>query len=114
MVAYLSVSVLDKLARIRGVTWEWEPAAAALGKEPGAPDAGVIADEVEAVFPDLVVTKEGYKHVNYAGLIGLLIEAVKELKAENDALRRRIDKLEREGDGLCPAGGEAKRSPQEK
>jgi hypothetical protein len=90
------VSVFDKLARIRGVTWAWNDQAAAVGKQPGAEDAGVIAQEVEAVFPDLVVTlADGYKRVNYTGLVGVVIEAVKELKAKNDALERRVAELEK-------------------
>jgi hypothetical protein len=36
-----------------------------------------------------------YKAVDYSGLTGVLIEAVKELKAQNEALRLRIEALER-------------------
>ena len=89
------MSALDKLTRIRGVTWAWNQDAGPLGKEPGAADAGVIAQEVEAVFPELVVTtQEGWKRVNYTGLVGVLIEAVKELKAKNEALEQRVKELE--------------------
>ncbi|MDQ3370954.1 MAG: tail fiber domain-containing protein [Myxococcota bacterium] len=88
--------MLDKLERIRGVTWVWRDEAGPLGREPGAPDAGVIAQEVEAVFPELVVTTtDGYKAVNYTGLVGVLIEAVKELKRKNEALERRVAELEK-------------------
>ena len=58
------------------------------------PHAGVIAQEVERVFPELVAIKDGFRHVNYTALIGVLVEAVKELKADNDSLRARIEKLE--------------------
>ena len=52
-------------------------------------DLGVIAQEVEQVFPELVQTDErGYKLVNYAGLIAPLIEATKELDARVQALER--------------------------
>jgi hypothetical protein len=89
------VGALDKLARIRGVTWRWNEASADLGKQPGDADAGVIAQEVEAVFPELVeTTPEGWKRVNYTGLVGVLIEAVKELKAQNEDLARRVQELE--------------------
>ena len=91
-----SVSVLDELARIRGVTWTWREEAGPLGKVPGESDAGVIAQEVEAVFPELIErTPEGYIKVNYTGLVGVVIEAVKELKAKNDALERRVAELEK-------------------
>jgi hypothetical protein len=47
---------------------------------------GVIAQELEEILPDLVKTGE-VKSVNYNGLIGVLIEAVKELKAEVEELK---------------------------
>jgi hypothetical protein len=90
------MSVFDKLGRVRGVLWTWKEEAAAAGKTPGSQDAGVIAQEVEAVFPELVVTTaEGLKRVNYTGLVGVVIEAVKELKARNEALERRVAELEK-------------------
>jgi hypothetical protein len=53
-------------------------------------DMGVIAQEVEAVFPELVHTDErGVKMVSYTGLVGVLIEAVKELDARLEALETR-------------------------
>ena len=57
---------------------------------------GLIAQDVEQVLPELVVTNaDGFKAVDYTKLPLLTIQAVKELKAENDALRRRTDELER-------------------
>ena len=48
---------------------------------------GVIAQDVEKVFPELVSTDEqGHKRVAYHGLIAPLIEAVKELDARLSAL----------------------------
>ena len=50
--------------------------------------AGVIAQEVEAVLPEVIGTgADGYKVVAYGNMIGLLVEAIKELKAEVDALK---------------------------
>ena len=47
------------------------------------------------MFPDLVTTgSDGYRAVNYSKLPLLTIQAVKELKAENDALRARADALD--------------------
>ena len=90
------MSIFDRLDKIRGVTWTWNETAGPLGKTPGEADAGVIAQEVEAVFPELIVTSpEGYKRVNYTGLVGVVIEAVKELKARNEALEKRVAELEK-------------------
>jgi hypothetical protein len=47
----------------------------------------VIAQEVEAVFPELVTTwgDNSYRAVDYGRLTGVLIEAVKELNADKEA-----------------------------
>ena len=75
------VGALDKLSQIRGVSFDW------VGREESS--MGVIAQEVEPVFPEIVSSTEP-KQVNYNGLIGVLIQAVKELKGENDLLRAQI------------------------
>lgn len=68
----------SKVAALRGVNFDW--------KESGAKTMGVIAQEVEAVIPEVVATDdEGMKSVNYQAMVGLLIEAVKELQAKVDA-----------------------------
>jgi hypothetical protein len=72
--------------QLRGVSFDWREDGP-YGQE-GA-DLGVIAQEVEQVFPELVKTDDrGYKQVNYIGLIAPLIEAVKELDARVQALER--------------------------
>jgi hypothetical protein len=79
----------QKLQRLRGVTWEWRDN---LPEEIRAgPGMGVIAQEIEKVFPDLVVTGEdGVKRVVYEGLIGPLIEAVKELDNRLHAIEQQL------------------------
>jgi hypothetical protein len=57
---------------------------------------GVIAQELEPIFPELVHTADdeiGTKSVNYVGLIAPMIEATKELRAENLALKAEIAAL---------------------
>jgi chaperonin cofactor prefoldin len=62
--------------------------------EPQKLRLGVIAQEVEQVFPEAVFTDDnGYKAVAYDMLIAPLIEAVKELNAKNEALTAEIDAL---------------------
>ena len=51
-----------------------------------APSMGVIAQDVEKVFPELVHGSEGEKTLQYSGLIGVLVEAVKDLSAKVAAL----------------------------
>ena len=51
---------------------------------------GVVAQELEEILPELVLTDdEGMKSVNYAQITGLLIEAVKELSAKVDKLENK-------------------------
>jgi hypothetical protein len=53
-------------------------------------DVGVIAQEIEAVFPELVETRDnGYKAVKYDKLVAVLIEAIKELKLEVEELKNK-------------------------
>ena len=72
---------LAKVVQIRGVNFDW--------KETQRPSLGVIAQEIEKVLPELV-TDNGTKTVNYNGLIGLLIEAVKAQQEEIDILKSKI------------------------
>ncbi|MHC4489486.1 MAG: tail fiber domain-containing protein [Planctomycetota bacterium] len=88
-------NVLDKVEKIRGISFEWSEVAGSIGISDGRRQIGVIAQDVEAVFPELVGTSKGiYKGVEYHKLTAVLIEAVKELKAENETLKRRIEVLE--------------------
>ena len=79
-------SALDKVMHLQGVSFRWKDT-----KRDQSTQIGVIAQEIQKVYPELV--KEdgyGYYTVQYEGLVAPLIEAVKELKAENDALRAEI------------------------
>lgn len=88
---------LEKLQRIRSISFDWNEVYRSLGRATGHREIGVSAQEVEAVFPELVTTwgEEGYQVVDYSRMTAVLIEAVKALKAENDALKKRMEALER-------------------
>ena len=76
---------LAKVIQIEGVSFNW--------KKDDKPSLGVIADQVEKILPQLVHGDDP-KTVNYNGLIGLLIEAVKEQQTQIDDLKSRLYKLE--------------------
>lgn len=65
---------LDKIASLSPSSWKWK------GSE--VEDSGLLAQDIQKVLPELIDTtdKSGYLKVNYAGLIGTLVGAVKELK----------------------------------
>ena len=55
---------------------------------------GVIAQDVELQMPELVdINSEGYRQVNYNGIIGVLIEAVKQQQKEIDGLKQMVERL---------------------
>lgn len=85
--------VLNNFAKLRPVTYFWRADEFADQKFGERQSFGLIAQEVEELFPDLVVTDEkGFKAINYSKLPLLTIQAVKELKAENDLLKEMIDR----------------------
>lgn len=52
---------------------------------------GLIAQDVEKVFPELVVTNpDGYKALQYDRLAGPIVESIKELKVQNDRLETEL------------------------
>ncbi|MGH1363215.1 MAG: tail fiber domain-containing protein [Calditrichia bacterium] len=88
-------NALDAVMKLRGVIYEWRRNEFADRNFPDGTKVGVVAQEVEAVIPELVTTGEdGYKSVEYANMVGVLIEAMKELKEQNDELRKRVEQLE--------------------
>ena len=69
---------LDKVSQMRGVYFDKD----------GKAGTGVIAQEIEKVLPEVVLTGEEYKSVAYGNIVGVLIEAIKELKEEIEELKR--------------------------
>ena len=63
------------------------------------PEIGLIAQDVEKVLPEIVYEDSGYKYLRYDKISALLIEAIKELKAEKDTeiaeLRLQIEELQK-------------------
>lgn len=71
---------LTTTKELRGVRFEW--------KKDGKPSYGVIAQELEQILPELV-SDTNPKTVNYNGIIGILIEAVKELSQRVEDLENK-------------------------
>ena len=84
---------LEKLLRLRGVSFEWKKP-----EEQGnltGTQMGLVAQEVEEVFPEWISTDpDGYRILTIRGFEALAVEAFKQLKAENEELRARIEALE--------------------
>lgn len=76
-------NALEVVTQLRGVSFDW--------KETKSSSIGIIAQELEEVLPELVMNSNP-KTVNYNGLIGVLIEAVKELSQEVKELKEQLNK----------------------
>jgi hypothetical protein len=83
-------SPLDKLLKIRGVTFEWNQDQSVYEGR----DVGVLANEVEEVLPEVVENRRTGKAVRYEKLTPLLIEAVKAQQEIIDSLIARVEALE--------------------
>ncbi|MBP9711321.1 MAG: tail fiber domain-containing protein [Candidatus Pacebacteria bacterium] len=83
---------LAEVVKLDPVEYEWKDKARGEGKQ-----IGLIAQEVKEIFPEAVdgTGAEGdWYSVDFNSLIAPMIKAIQELKAENDELKTRIEKLE--------------------
>jgi hypothetical protein len=79
-------NALDTVNRLRGVRFDW--------KESGEPSVGLIAEEVDRVIPEVVSHDGGSaRGVNYAALVGVLVEAVKEQQKVVQQQQTELDSL---------------------
>ena len=84
-------NALAKIQQIGGYEFDWNDNQ----ETHKGHDLGIIAQEVEELFPEIVANREdGYKSVKYERLIPVLIEAIKEQSSIIDKLIDRIEKLE--------------------
>ena len=89
-------NALSKVESVSGNTYDWKAGFEDIHSHKGE-DVGVIAQEVEAVMPQLVTTREhGYKAVQYEKLAALLIEAIKEQQQHIDNLTLQVEELKKQ------------------
>lgn len=106
-------STLSKIKTINGVSYdfkneerdEYEPentldrSKASIEKTPG--HIGLIAQEVEKVYPEVVSTlHDGSKGIKYADLVAVLVEGIKELNDSLNAISAKYEMLQEQVDGL--------------
>ena len=83
---------LDKVKSLTGYTFNWNELAE--NKPQDQREAGVFAQDVEAVLPEVTTTRDdGYKAVRYEKMVPMLIEAIKELSDKVDAQQQEIERL---------------------
>ena len=78
-------NALDKVSQLKGVTFT------DIATEEKR--TGLIAQDVQKVLPEAVMQPEGQEHlaIAYGNTVGLLVEAIKELKAEVDELKSQLE-----------------------
>lgn len=87
-------NALDKVSQIGGYEFDWKELSEDERETQHGNvghDVGVIAQEIEKVLPEVVTTRDnGFMGVKYEKIVPLLIESIKELKAEIEELKRRL------------------------
>jgi hypothetical protein len=98
---------LDGVLALEGVNFAYD-----VGKHPdrglpSGPRIGFIAQDLEKIYPELVTTRDdGFKMVNYAQLVPVLVEAIKEQQKSVVALEAQVSELQRKlatSEGKQPA-----------
>lgn len=82
---------LEKITRLTPVTFDWREEYYGVSQQKGT-GVGLIAQELEQVFPHLITTDDnGYKNVRYGIELQMhMLKAIKELKTEIEELKTQI------------------------
>jgi Chaperone of endosialidase len=81
-------SPLEKVLRLNGVEYDMNREDFQKNNFSDGRQIGLLAQNVEAIVPEAVSELDGYKSVDYAKLVPLLIESIKELKKEIEELKK--------------------------
>ncbi len=85
---------LENILKLEGVTYSWRKDEFPNRNFGTDKEIGVIAQELEKVYPELVATDtEGYKSVQYSHLVPVLIEAIKDQQELIQSLESNVDNL---------------------
>jgi hypothetical protein len=85
-------NALEKISKIGGYEFDWNN----VQSTHKGHDIGVIAQEIEEILPEIVVTRQdGYKSVKYEKIIALLIESTKEQQSQIEDLKKEVDNLKK-------------------
>jgi hypothetical protein len=88
---------LDKVLQLQGVTYQMKAQEFPDQSFDESVQVGLIAQDVEKIVPEVVTTgPNGYKAIDYAKLVPLLIESIKQQQARLDAQQKEIDALKKQ------------------
>jgi hypothetical protein len=86
-------SPLQKLLQLKGVEYEMNTKEFVKNHFQQGRQIGLLAQDVEKIIPEAVNEKDGYKGVDYARLVPLLIESIKELNKKVEEQKQEIEQL---------------------
>jgi hypothetical protein len=89
---------LSKIDQLKGVSFTWNHLGATMGYKEGQKSIGLIAQDMQKVYPELVGSfksgKAEYLNIDYPKFTAVLLESVKELKGEVDTLQSQVNALQ--------------------
>ena len=92
-------NALSNIMQLQGVNYFWKTKEFPEKQFTETKQLGFIAQEIEKIYPEVVMTdKDGYKSVDYSRLTPVLVEAIKELKKENDRLKAEVGSIKTDYD----------------
>lgn len=87
-------NALETLLKLRGVTYNWKQGEYPEMNFDDGKHLGFLAQEVKDLLPGVVlIDDQGYMSIDYGRLTPVLVEAMKELKTQNDELRTKTDRI---------------------
>ncbi len=89
-------SPLQKILQINGVEYDMRIGEFSQNHFPQGRQIGLLAQNVEKVLPEAVNEKDGYKGVDYAKLVPLLVEGIKEQQKQIEISNDKVEKLNQE------------------
>jgi Chaperone of endosialidase len=84
---------LAKLTQLQGVSYDMNVDAFKKNNFKTTNDIGLIAQDVQKIFPEVVSEKDGYLGIDYGKLVPVLIESIKEQQKQIDELRALVKRL---------------------
>jgi hypothetical protein len=83
---------LQKITQLKGINYDWKTDEYPEKNFSNDKQVGMIAQDVEKIIPEIVHTDdEGYKSISYDKMAAYFVEALKELKKENENLKRQLE-----------------------
>ena len=97
---------LENITRLNGVSYRWKVDEFPDRYFTEGAEIGFTAQELEEVYPEFVHTDDdGHKYVSHDKITAIFVEAIKELKSENNTINDRIVTLENKYEELLSKGG---------